>query len=100
MHRNNGDGLRPYYGTIELGGRPVAIHSPRTAIDIGLGFVTEDRKTGGRLVLGMAVIVVSSAVPEALAISDRVIVVREGAIAAELSRHQATQQAVMEAAVA
>ena len=192
-------GVRPYHGTIELGGRPVAIHSPRAAIDNGLGFVTEDRKSGG-LVLGMnirenfslthlesyatlnfinrfaetlgcqkfvarlgiktpsveqtagnlsggnqqkvviakwvarspkilivdeptrgidiaakadvhrllqelaargmAVIAVSSDLPEVLAISDRVIVVREGSIAAELSRQQATQQSVMEAAAA
>ena len=192
-------GLRPYHGTIELGGQPVAIHSPRAAIDYGLGFVTEDRKSGG-LVLGMnirenfslthletystlrfisrlaetfgcqkyvkrlgiktpsveqtvgnlsggnqqkvviakwvarspkvlivdeptrgidiaakadvhrllqelaargmAIIVVSSDLPEVLAISDRVIVVREGAIAAELPRQQATQQTVMEAAAA
>ena len=49
---------------------------------------------------GMAVIVVSSDLPEVLAISDRVIVVREGTIAAELSREQATQQTVMEAAAA
>ncbi|MDO8252606.1 MAG: sugar ABC transporter ATP-binding protein [Rhodoferax sp.] len=192
-------GLRPYHGAIELGGRSVAIHSPRAAIDYGLGFVTEDRKSGG-LVLGMnirenfslthletystlrfisrlaetfgcqkyvkrlgiktpsveqtvgnlsggnqqkvviakwvarspkvlivdeptrgidiaakadvhrllqelaargmAIIVVSSDLPEVLAISDRVIVVREGAIAAELPRQQATQQTVMEAAAA
>lgn len=192
-------GLRPYHGTIELGGRPVAIHSPRAAIDNGLGFVTEDRKSGG-LVLGMsirenfslthletyatlrfisrlaeifgcqkfvkrlgiktpsvdqtvgnlsggnqqkviiakwvarspkvlivdeptrgidiaakadvhrllqelaargmAIIVVSSDLPEVLAVSDRVVVVREGAIAAELPRQHATQQTIMEAAAA
>jgi ABC-type sugar transport system ATPase subunit len=49
---------------------------------------------------GMAVIVVSSAVPEVLAISDRVTVVREGAIAAERSRHRATRRAIMAAAAA
>ncbi len=192
-------GLRAYEGTIELGGRPVAIRTPRAAIDSGLGFVTEDRKSGG-LVLGMnirenfslthlaaystlgfvnrfaealgcqkfverlgiktpsveqtagnlsggnqqkvaiakwvarspkvlivdeptrgidiaakadvhrllgelaargmAIIVVSSDLPEVLAISDRVIVVREGAIAAELPRERATQHTVMEAAAA
>ena len=192
-------GLRPYSGSIEIGGRPVAIHSPRAAIEMGLGFVTEDRKSGG-LVLGMnvrenfslthlshyatlsfinrtaeslacqkfvdrlgikttsveqkagnlsggnqqkiviakwvarspkvlivdeptrgidiaakadvhrllqelaargmAIIVVSSDLPEVLAISDRVMVVREGLIAAELSRQQASQHALMEAAAA
>ncbi len=49
---------------------------------------------------GMAIIVVSSDLPEVLAISDRVNVVREGRIVAELSRDQATQTAVMEAAAA
>lgn len=49
---------------------------------------------------GMAIIVVSSDLPEVLAISDRVIVVREGVIAAELPRKQATQHTIMEAAAA
>lgn len=49
---------------------------------------------------GMAIIVVSSDLPEILAISDRVNVVREGRIVAELSRQQASQTSVMEAAAA
>ncbi len=49
---------------------------------------------------GMAIIVVSSDLPEVLAISDRVLVVREGCIVADLARERATQQAVMEAAAA
>jgi ribose transport system ATP-binding protein len=49
---------------------------------------------------GMAIIVVSSDLPEVLAVSDRVLVVREGRIAADLAREKATQQAVMEAAAA
>jgi len=49
---------------------------------------------------GMAVIVVSSDLPEVLAISDRVIVVRSGTIVAELGREQADQHSVMEAAAA
>jgi ribose transport system ATP-binding protein len=192
-------GVRPYDGTIEMGGEPVDIHSPKAAIEHGIGFVTEDRKSGG-LVLGMnirenfslthleaysnlsfinrlaetlgcqkyvkrlgiktpsvektvgelsggnqqkvviakwvarvpkvlivdeptrgidiaakadvhrllqelaaggmAVIVVSSDLPEVLAVSDRVIVLREGVMTAELSRQQATQHTVMEAAAA
>jgi len=49
---------------------------------------------------GMAIIVVTSDLPEVLAISDRVNVVRGGGIVAELSRQQATQTTVMEAAAA
>ena len=192
-------GVRPYDGSIEVAGRPVTIDNPRTAIALGLGFVTEDRKSGG-LVLGMnirenfslthlesyaslsfvnrfanaivcqkdvqllgiktpsietttgnlsggnqqkvviakwvarspkvlivdeptrgidiaakadvhrllqelasrgmAVIVVSSDLPEVLAICDRVIVVREGTIVTDLPRERATQESVMEAAAA
>jgi ribose transport system ATP-binding protein len=49
---------------------------------------------------GMAIIVVTSDLPELLAISDRVNVVRGGRIVAELSRQQASQTSVMEAAAA
>jgi ribose transport system ATP-binding protein len=48
----------------------------------------------------MAIIVVSSDLPEVLAVSDRVIVLREGVMTADLSRQQATQHTVMEAAAA
>jgi len=41
-------------GEILLDGRPVKLRSPRQAIDLGIGLVTEDRKSLG-LVLGMAV---------------------------------------------
>lgn len=49
---------------------------------------------------GMAIIVVSSDLPEILAISDRVMVVREGAIVANFPHDEANQQLVMEAAAA
>ena len=47
---------------------------------------------------GMSIIVVSSDLPEVLAISDRVIVLKEGRISAELTREEATQEGVMLAA--
>ena len=47
-------GLRPYSGTISIDGKQVEINDPSTAIEKGLGFVTEDRKGQG-LVLGMSV---------------------------------------------
>ncbi|MFZ3584830.1 sugar ABC transporter ATP-binding protein [Loktanella sp. DJP18] len=190
-------GSRPYVGQIQVGGHNVSINSPSQAIDLGLGFVTEDRKEQG-LVLGMnvrenfslthlsdyctydvvnrrrektatqayirslgiktpsteekvlnlsggnqqkvviakwvarqprilivdeptrgidigakaevhtllnglaekgvAIIVVSSDLPEVLAISDRVVVLKEGRIAAILARTDATQESVMLAA--
>jgi len=47
---------------------------------------------------GMSIIVVSSDLPEVLAISDRVVVVKEGRIAGILPRAEATQERVMLAA--
>lgn len=41
-------------GQIIMNGKPVTIHSPRRAISLGIGLVSEDRKALG-LVLGMAV---------------------------------------------
>jgi ribose transport system ATP-binding protein len=47
-------GLRPSTGDILIAGEKVTIRAPSTAIDLGLGFVTEDRKGQG-LVLNMTV---------------------------------------------
>lgn len=47
---------------------------------------------------GIAIIVISSDLPEILAVSDRVIVMKEGHISGELSRADATQETVMIAA--
>ena len=48
---------------------------------------------------GCCVIVVSSELPEVLGISDRVIVMREGAIAGELTREQASETEVLRLAL-
>jgi ABC-type sugar transport system ATPase subunit len=34
-------------GTVELGGRPVRVRSPREAIGLGIGYLSEDRKRDG-----------------------------------------------------
>jgi ABC-type sugar transport system ATPase subunit len=44
---------------------------------------------------GTAVVVISSDLPEILDISDRIYVMREGTISGELSRLEATEEAVM-----
>jgi rhamnose transport system ATP-binding protein len=49
---------------------------------------------------GLAVLLISSDLPEILALSDRVLVVAEGRIVSELRREEATQEAVMLAATA
>jgi ABC-type sugar transport system ATPase subunit len=48
---------------------------------------------------GVAVVLVSSDLPELVEMSDRVLVMREGSINAELSAHALTQQAVLEHAM-
>ena len=49
---------------------------------------------------GLGVILTSSELPELLTLSDRVIVLAEGRLTAELSRSEATEQRIMEAATA
>jgi ABC-type sugar transport system ATPase subunit len=44
---------------------------------------------------GICILMVSSELPEVLGVSDRVIVVREGKIAGELTRAEATQESIM-----
>jgi ribose transport system ATP-binding protein len=48
---------------------------------------------------GVAVVMVSSEMPELLGMSDRILVMHEGRIAAELSREEATQEKVLAAAM-
>jgi ribose transport system ATP-binding protein len=48
---------------------------------------------------GVAVVMVSSEMPELLGMSDRILVMHKGRIAAELSRHEATQEKVLAAAM-
>lgn len=48
---------------------------------------------------GIAVIVISSELPEVLGISDRVLAMHQGSIKADLPNHGLTQEQVMEAAL-
>jgi ABC-type sugar transport system ATPase subunit len=47
---------------------------------------------------GMGILMISSELPEILGVSDRILVMREGRIAAEFTREQATQEKIMLAA--
>ncbi|WP_206365367.1 sugar ABC transporter ATP-binding protein [Siculibacillus lacustris] len=47
---------------------------------------------------GLAVLLISSDLPELLAMSDRILVIAEGALVAEFARDEATQESVMMAA--
>ncbi len=44
---------------------------------------------------GMAILVISSDLPEVLLLSDRILVMRAGSIAGELKRHEATQEKIL-----
>jgi rhamnose transport system ATP-binding protein len=48
---------------------------------------------------GMGIIMISSDLPEVLAMSDRIVVMREGRQMATLDRQEATQERVMTAAM-
>jgi rhamnose transport system ATP-binding protein len=49
---------------------------------------------------GVAILMISSELPEILGMSDRVLVMREGHITGEFSRAEATQEKLMAAATA
>ena len=44
---------------------------------------------------GMAVVMISSELPEIMGMSDRILVMSEGKLAGELTREEATQEKIM-----
>ncbi len=77
--------------------RILIVDEPTRGIDIGAK--AEVHALLARLACdGMAIIVISSDLPEVLAVSDRVAVVRDGRISTVLDRANASQETVMQAA--
>jgi rhamnose transport system ATP-binding protein len=73
------------------------IDEPTRGIDVGTK--AEVHRLLDRLVAdGVAVLMISSELPEVLGMADRVLVLREGKLVAELSRAEATEDSVMRAA--
>lgn len=80
-------------------GRPrvLLLDEPTRGIDVGTK--AEIHRLVGRLVSeGVAILLVSSDLPELLSLSHRVLVLRQGRTAAAFSFSQATPEAVMAAA--
>jgi ribose transport system ATP-binding protein len=79
--------------------RVLIVDEPTRGIDVGAK--AEVHALLARLAeQGVGVIVVSSDLPEILAVSDRVLVIKKGRVAAELPKAEATQERIMEAATA
>ena len=76
----------------------IIFDEPTRGVDIGA--IAEIHHLIGALAnAGLAVIVISSCLPEILSLSDRILVSRQGRIVEELSTGEATSEAVMFAAV-
>jgi len=70
------------------------LDEPTRGVDVGAKSEVY-RIIAGLAAEGLAVVLISSELPEVLAMSHRIIVLREGSIAGELPASQATQESVM-----
>jgi rhamnose transport system ATP-binding protein len=73
------------------------IDEPTRGIDVGTKAEVH-RILDGLVADGMAVLMISSELPEVLGMADRVLVLHEGRITAELSRDEADEDSIMRAA--
>lgn len=79
---------------LSIGPKVLLLDEPTRGVDIGAK--TEIHKIISKLAeQGLAVLTISSELPEILGISDRILVMHEGKIRAELSREEATQEKIM-----
>jgi ABC-type sugar transport system ATPase subunit len=76
------------------GGRVLIVDEPTRGVDIGAKAAIH-KLLDELASSGVAVVVISSDLPEVLAMSSRLMVMREGRIVGELSRAEATQENVM-----
>jgi rhamnose transport system ATP-binding protein len=77
--------------------RVLILDEPTRGIDIGAK-VEVHRIIGELAASGLGVILISSDLPEVLAMSDRILVLHEGRLTAEIARDDATEERVMFAA--
>jgi ribose transport system ATP-binding protein len=79
---------------LSIGPKVLLLDEPTRGVDVGAK--TEIHKIICELAeKGLAVLMVSSELPEILAVSDRILVMHEGHIRAELNREEATQENIM-----
>jgi rhamnose transport system ATP-binding protein len=77
--------------------RTLILDEPTRGIDVGAK--AEVHRLMGELARsGMAILMISSELPEILAMSDRVLVMREGRLVAEMDGREATQESIIRAA--
>ena len=79
---------------LATGPRVLLLDEPTKGVDVGAKFEIHNI-IRARAAEGMACLVVSSDLPEILALADRIIVMREGRVRGELAGREATDEAVM-----
>jgi rhamnose transport system ATP-binding protein len=77
--------------------RILILDEPTRGIDVGTK-ASVHRLMSELAARGIAILMISSELPEILGMSDRIIVMREGHMTGEFSREEATQEAIMTAA--
>ncbi|MDE2606681.1 MAG: sugar ABC transporter ATP-binding protein [Burkholderiales bacterium] len=76
----------------------IIFDEPTRGVDVGA--ITEIHAEIGRLAdAGKAVVVISSYLPEIMALSDRILVAKQGKVVVEFSASEATQESIMYAAI-
>lgn len=79
---------------LSIGPKVLLLDEPTRGVDVGAK--TEIHKIIHELAqTGLGVVVISSELPEILAVSDRIMVMHEGKIKAELAQEEATQEKIM-----
>jgi rhamnose transport system ATP-binding protein len=79
--------------------RILILDEPTRGIDIGAK-VEVHRIVSELAASGLGILLISSDLPEVLAMSDRILVLHEGTLTAEIARAHATEESVMYAATA
>jgi rhamnose transport system ATP-binding protein len=82
---------------LATGPRVLIVDEPTRGIDVGTKAEVH-RLLSSLVADGMAVLMISSDLPEILGMADRVLVMHEGRLTAEISRADATEESVMAAA--